>query len=125
MKLRDDEIAIEHELRHGPCHQAVVKVKETKRSLIFFDDDLKKHPDYHSTEHKLKFEKKCSAEQGDRLSIVCEFYTFTYKKCELGHLHQDVKSKWQYEAFSLQWEHVENLISWLEQGSWKKIRVKQ
>jgi hypothetical protein len=101
----------------GACFSAV-KVKVGVKCLTFKTDSFEKT--------SIQFQKKLF-DGRDRLSLCVEHEESleTEETCNLGHVHTTSKKvPKKFAWISLDWEHVDQLIEWLQSGSWSENRRK-
>jgi len=61
---------------------------------------------------------------GDGLELICTYKPRETKQCDLGHFHVIKKEEKKYIHSTLSWQHVEQLIEWLNHGSWSQLNRK-
>lgn len=116
--LAEEEFDRELALKHGPFFGASHKVKIGKKVLSFESDN------WYGV--KVKFEKGVShGPSAESLTITCEWEEKKTAKCSLGHDHVIEKKERQWKYADIQWEYVEQLIEWLQSGSWSQIQRKE
>jgi hypothetical protein len=118
--LESEELDRELALNHGPAFCDVDRVKVGPRQITFFWPDNGCHEDYKGHKTRLTIEK--SSCNGESLAFELQWNEFTYEKCSLGHTNQKETIERMYKPFHLDWSHVEQLIEWIQLGSWKEIR---
>lgn len=104
-KLNEDLLIEEYDREVvSPYFGEVNKVRVGKK-VVSFDSVLG---------DSIKFERCKSGLGITAMKIVNE-----YKKCDLGHMHQVVKCKQEHMFFQIDFEMLQVLIEWAEQGPWK------
>ena len=110
----DRELALKHSQFYGSSH----KVKIGKKVLCFEGSEW--------YGRKLKFEKGVShGQSGESLTITCEWEEKKTQRCSMGHDHVVEKKERHWDYADIQWEYVEQLIEWLQSGSWSQIQRKE
>lgn len=96
-------------------YAATVKIQISRKKLSFIGKDG----------GRIEFQKLACKEYGDRLDIFASGRrtTTTVRTCDLGHRHEERKEG-DYQAVYAQidYEMVEQLIEWLQLGSWTEVR---
>lgn len=114
-----------------------LKHEEQVRELIHRSD--KRGEPYGWTAHKVSVGKKrlCFTNgyetifrlekknfMGDGLELHVTIPVKEEKRCDLGHVHINKDQKKEYHGMTLNWEHVEQLIEWMKEGSWSEMKPK-
>lgn len=112
--LKDEELDRELALKHGPAMRDAHKVQVTPKTLKIITN---------YRDEGFKFTKTNG--WGDELSIHAEWNEIKYQRCSLGHDHEIEKKERHWHTVDLAWEHVEQLIEWLQLGSWTEVKGKE
>lgn len=120
--LQEEEFDRELALKHGPSFMDCVIVKIGKKSLQFLANERKIHQDYVGRDERITFKKRS---QDSALNICVEWNEFTYTTCNHGHTHQSSKMKREYKSFDIDWEYMNQLIEWIQLGSWTEVSGKE
>jgi hypothetical protein len=118
--LEEEELDRELVLKHGPSFKDVVKVKVGKKTLTFFANDGKLHEDYQGRNSRLTLTKR-NFHGAPSIEFMVEWNEYEYKRCDQGHNHQSKKIEKKFSWHDLEWEYVEQLIEWLQLGSWTEV----
>ena len=92
-----------------PHGWGICKAKVSKKNLIFET----------GYGREIRFEKRRFI--GDGLQIGVAWSSQKTERCSLGHDHPVGKESLHHEHGTLQWEYVESLIDWLNDGSFSAI----
>ena len=123
MELHDEELDRRLiDLNHGPALCDLVKASIGKKVITFTRNESHIHADYKGRDERISFSK--SSLNGESLNFKIEWNEFEIKRCDLGHFHQSRLEKREYKSFSLDWSHVEQLIEWIQLGSWSQSNQK-
>lgn len=110
------------ELNHGKGFMDCDRVRIGKQSLTFYQQLNGKHESYAGNDTRITFKKRNF--NGTELEFHVEWNEFQYERCSLGHLHQKSKIEREFKTFHIAWEYVEQLIEWLQLGSWTEVNGK-
>ncbi len=121
--LQEEELDRELALKHGPSFMDVVKIKVGKKTLTLFANDGALHEDYQGKNSRLTLQK--SNHNGESLRFTFEWNEYEYARCNLGHNHQSKKLEKKFLWHDLDWQYVEQLIDWLQLGTWREIQGKE
>ncbi len=111
------------ELNHGPAYCDCKIAHVGKKTLTLVQDRTKVHRDYQGRDPKITFKR--SMQCGDSLGINISWFEEVLERCDLGHTHVKSKLEKHYEAFHLDWSHVEQLIEWIQRGTWSQVNGKE
>lgn len=94
-----------------------VRARVSKKTLSFIDAG--------DRQKTITFTKRHSVQRGETLEIETRHKEIVYEKCSLGHQHQKSERQLSYEWWTIEWDHIERLIEWLQHGSWPEVSGKE
>lgn len=121
-ELQYEEEMREMSLNHGPAYCDATLARVSKKTLVFMLDKDRMHEDYRGHDTKIQFQK--SNNNGESLEICVSWNEFKHAKCDMGHTHQIDKKERQYKPFHLDWSHIDQLIEWIQLGTWSEMNGK-
>jgi len=122
-KIIDGELDREIMLEHGPSLYDVDRIKVSTKSLTMYQPKGRRHPDWGDVDETLTFTKSNLNGQAS-LKTVVQWNEFQVDICNKGHRHLSNQSRKRHEIFDLDWQYVDQLIEWLNLGSWREVSTR-